>query len=453
MGLNPTLFESLWERLWMLPVLVFFFLIGLFLTCTIRFAPFFHLIRILRDFREQKKKTKRNGEIGFYQSMMTNIASAIGAGTITGIACGLMEGGIGSLFWMWVFSLIFMVIKYCEALLGSKYRVKNYQGEYVGGPMQYMEHGLKAKWAGALYACITVFAATCVINVVQAHSVVDAADLLLGVPPMITALFLAAILAIVLLHGVRRVATIVTVVLPIGMFLYVGVAVFVLCHFYAQIPELFSAIYKAAFSGQAASKGFFGATLFSALYTGIERNFICTEAGLGACSIASAATRTPSPVHQAVVISLGSICATTVLCTVTGLVIVLSGAMGECCSEGIPLDGMALVLKAFDMAVPGGRYIVTGISALFAFASVLSWAYYGERAFAYLSREKGIKGYRFLYAFLSIPAAFLSLDQVWQMAGIVSLCMLILNLFALYFLSPEIKEDTLIFLERKTSCS
>ena len=412
--------------------------IGIYLTIGLRFFTFRRVISAL-IILWQGRHSDKEGDITPFQALMTALSATIGTGNIAGVATAIALGGPGAIFWMWLTALFGMATKYAEAVLAVEYREIDDQGQHVGGPMYYIKNGLKGKWSwlATAFAFFGAFAAFGIGNMVQANSVADAVETLFQVPTMYTAIALTLLSAIVILGGISRIAEVAASLVPIMAISYISCALWVIVSHYQEVPQALSLIVQSAFTGTAAVGGFTGAAVWAAIRFGVARGIFSNEAGLGSAPIAHAAAKTNDPIQQGMIAMLGTFIDTLIVCTMTALVIILSGAW----SSGA--NGAALSTLAFEIGLPGiGSYVVVVGLVVFAFTTILGWSYYGERCAEYLFGTKVIWPYRLLWL-IAIPIGAMSkLTLVWLFADILNGLMAIPNLIALGLLSPVIFKMT-----------
>lgn len=381
------------------------------------------------------RRPEGEGDITPFQALMTALSATIGTGNIAGVATAIVLGGPGAVFWMWITALVGMATKYGEAVLAVRYREVDELGNYVGGPMYYIKNGLGRNWywLGFLFALFGMIAAFGIGNMVQANSVADALNANFSVPQWLTGITMAVLTAAVILGGIRRIAEVAGKLVPFMAIAYFAGAMIIIVVNIDAVPEALITIVSDAFTGTAATGGFAGAAVWAAIRFGVARGVFSNEAGLGSAPIAHAAAKTNDPVRQGTIGMLGTFIDTLVVCTLTALVIVLTGAWtsGE--------NGAALSTLAFDAGLPGfGSYVVTFGLVVFAFTTVLGWSYYGERCAEYLLGIRIILAYRLLWIGMIILGAIVKLDLVWLIADIMNGLMAIPNLIALALLSPVI---------------
>ncbi len=444
------LLEGIKTALWGPPLLALLMGVGLYLTFALGGVQFRYFFKAFRLIGAQDKESSA-GDISPFQSLMTSMASAVGTGSIVGVATALTAGGLGAVFWMWVMALISMAIKYSESLLAVKYRVVDKRGQMSGGPMYYIEKGLGWKWMASLFAGFASIAAIGTGNLVQVNSIADAVNNIYEISPWITGSVLTVLTGFVLFGGIKSIGKLAAWIVPLKALAYMAAGFIVLAMYYTEIPAAFVMIFKAAFTGQAAVGGFLGASAVMALQMGVARCAFCSEAGLGIASIASAAAKTSSSGRQALLSMTGTLISTAIICTITALVIAVTGVLGSQDASGQVLNGASLVIAAFSKAIAGGKYIVIVGLILFAYTTVISWAYYGEKCFEYLFGEKSVTFYRVLFVALIIPGSLFALDVVWCFADIMNALMVIPNMIALAILAGVIRKETKEFIESEES--
>ncbi len=395
------------------------------------------------------RKGRGEGEITPFNALMTSLSATIGTGNIAGVATAIALGGPGALFWMWCTALVGMATKYAEAVLAVRYREVDENGNHVGGPMYYIKNGLGSKWAwlGALFALFGALAGFGIGNTVQANSVAQALlkNENLGIDPAVTGGIMAVLAALVLIGGIRRIAEVAGKLVPLMAIAYLLAGAVIIILNISQIPAALGQIIQYAFTPVAATGGFAGAAVWAAIRFGVARGVFSNEAGLGSAPIAHASAATDSPVRQGTVAMLGTFIDTLIICSVTGLAIVVTGVWtsGE--------TGAALSSAAFEMALPGvGGLIVSVGLAVFAFTTILGWSVYSERCVEYLVGIKAIVPFRVLWIIM-IPVGALAqdyLDFVWLVADTLNALMAIPNLVALLMLSPVVFKLTRDYFER-----
>ena len=432
MNLITDLITRLNSLVWGPAMLVLILGTGLFLMVGLRLMP---IRRLGYGFRMlwQGRKGEGEGDISPFNALMTSLSATIGTGNIAGVATAIFLGGPGALFWMWCTALVGMATKYAEAVLAVQFRETDEKGNHIGGPMFYIRNGLKSHWAwlGTTFAIFGALAGFGIGNTVQANSVADALNAKIGIPHLVTGLCMAGLAALVLIGGIRRIAEVAGKLVPFMAITYVLAGLVVLALNADQIPTAIELILKHAFTPIAATGGFAGAAVWAAIRFGVARGIFSNEAGLGSAPIAHAAATTTSPVRQGSIAMLGTFIDTIIICTITGLVIIVSGAWtGE-------ENGAALTAAAFESSLPGvGGHIVTFGITLFAFTTLLGWSFYGEKCVEYLFGVRSITPFRTLWI-IAIPiGATAQLNFIWLLADTLNALMALPNLVALILLSP-----------------
>lgn len=407
---------------------------GLYLTVGLGLLPQHRLGYGLRLLVAPMDKTAA-GEIPPYQALMTALAATIGTGNIAGVATAIYLGGPGAVFWMWVTALVGMATKYAEAVLAVRFREQDDRGAYVGGPMYYIKNGLGRGWAwlGTLFALFAAIAAFGIGNTVQANSVADSLESSFGIPHAVSGLVMAALVFFVVIGGIKRIGEVAGRLVPfMGAVYALGALAIVLLHIDA-VPSVLAMIVTDAFTGTAAAGGFAGAGFLAALQFGVARGIFSNEAGLGSAPIAHAAAQTTDPVRQGVIAMLSPVFDTLIVCTLTALAILTTGAW----TSG--RTGAALSGLAFATGLPGpGNLVVTFGLTLFAFTTILGWSYYGERSAEYLLGTRIILPFRLVWVAAVFVGAIGNLGAIWLIADIMNALMALPNLVALLLLSPVV---------------
>lgn len=432
---------------WGAPLLILLMGIGLYLTIRLRGIQFTHLYYALKLVFGPQKDLGQKGDISHFESLMTALAATIGIGNIAGVATAIAVGGLGALFWMWVTALIGMAIKYAEAILAVKYRTVDKNGEMCGGPMYFIEKGLKWRWlafAFALFGAIGAFGGG---NMLQANSVADVMKSYFQVDPFWTGIVLALLTGLTLLGGIKSIGKVASFLVPFMAIMYIGGATIILAKFYDRVPEALWSIVSSAFTGQAAFGGFAGSTILLAIQVGVSRGLMTSEAGLGTASIAAAAAKTDLPGRQALVSMTGCFLATIIMCSATGLVLGVTDTFGRVGADGKLLTGATMTLTAFQSVFSWGGLVVTIGLILFAFTTLIGWSYYGEKCVEYLLGSRSVPYYRILFTLIVIPGAILELDIVWLVSDICNGLMAFPNLLGLCALSGVVIQETRSFLK------
>ncbi len=426
---------------WGVPLLALLTAVGLYLTIALRGIQFRYLFYSLR-LAFTRHDDKAEGDISQFQALMTALAGMIGIGSITGVATAISLGGLGSLFWMWVASLIGMATKYAEAILAVKYRTLDAKGEMCGGPMYYLERGLKSKKFAVFFAVVGAITALGTGNMVQANSIAGAVKESCHIDPMSIGIALSLLTGIALFGGIRSIGKVSSWLVPSMALFYIFGGLIVIFFRIDALPSAIQEIFRQAFSNQAAFGGFSGSTIMMAIQYGVSRSVFSTEAGLGSAPIAAAAAKTDVPGRQALISMSGVFITSMIVCSITGLAIAVSGLFGSIDIAGQPLNGSSMALRAFEHAFPYGGIVVTISLILFGYSTILGWAYYGEKCVEYIFGLRIVRWYRILFTFVLIPGAMLSLQTVWSFANIMNGFMAFPNLLALFGLSSIIVSET-----------
>ncbi len=437
--------SSIKDLVWSPPLLILLIGTGIYLTIILRGVQFRYLGYALKQ-AILPSKADSKGDISQFDALMTSLAGAIGTGTIVGVTTAIMVGGMGAMFWMWVTAFFSMATKYAESLLAVKYRTTDRRGEMCGGPMQYIEKGLGWKWMAILFALLGAIAAIGTGNLVQVNAIGDTINHVWFVDPWVTGLCLAVVTGFVIIGGVKSIGYVAGILVPIMALFYLVAGLIIIGLHIDKIPEAFTLIVESAFQGQAAIGGFVGSTVMMSIQMGVSRSIFSNEAGLGISSMAAAAARTDCPGRQAMITMTGALISTVIVCSITGLVLAVTEVQGALSATGKPLAGATMAIQAFSSTLPGGEYIVSIGLILFAFSTVIAWAYYGEKCFEYVLGEGSVIFYRILFTLIIIPGAALKLEVAWHLADIMNGLMAIPNLIALLGLSKVIVSETHSFL-------
>lgn len=434
------LFANLSALLWGWPMIILLLGTHLFLTIRLRFPQ----RQLLTAIRLSVKRDKHSaGDVSQFGALATALAATIGTGNIVGVATAVALGGPGAVLWCWLTGVFGIATKYGEALLAIKYRVKTPGGKMLGGPMYALERGLGWRWAGALFAIFTAVAAFGIGNTVQANAISTLVHQSFGLSPVATGVILCLLTAAVVLGGVRSIARVCTMFVPLMAILYVAGCLYILCVNHAYVWPALQLICESAFRPQAAGAGFAGGTVMLAARYGIARGLFSNESGLGSAPIVAAAAQTRNPVRQALVSSSGTFWDTVVICALTGLVIVSSVlAFPDIDYQ----DGAELTHAAFTKIPVIGAPLLTFGLITFAFSTILGWCYYGERAMEYLKGRKWMLAYRVLYILAVFAGSVANLAIVWNVADCMNALMAIPNLVSLLLLSGVIVRETREFL-------
>lgn len=436
--------DFVWGPYFLVPLLL---LTGLYLTLRLRGFQFRALWHSLYLAFVVRKEPGAEGDISHFQALMTALAATVGTGNIAGVATAIALGGPGALFWMWMTGLVGMATKYSEALLSVRYRITDERGEQAGGPMYYLTRaigGPVGRALGTLFALFAAIAAFGIGNMVQSNSVADALRHSFGVPMWVSGVVIATMTAAVILGGIRSIGRFTSFFVPLMILTYmVGSCVILLLRL-DRIPEALAAILTGAFQGTAAVGGFAGAAVTQAVRWGVARGIFSNESGLGSAGIAAAAAQTREPVRQAMVSMTQTFIDTIVVCSMTGLVILTTGAWDT------GLNGAPLSQEAFRRGLPGewGHMVVSLSLAMFAFSTILGWSYYGEKSVEYLFGVRAVGPYRVLFVLAAFFGTVRSLTFVWTLSDVMNGLMALPNLIGLLWLSGEIVRETRSYIAR-----
>lgn len=442
--------------LWGYPMIIL--LVGTHLYLTIRLK--FPQRKILTAIKLSVAKDKDgDGDVSQFGALATALAATIGTGNIIGVGTAIALGGPGAVFWCWITGVLGIATKYGEGLLAVKYRRVSEQGHMLGGPMYALEYGLKAKWAGVLFAIFTALAAFGIGSTVQANAITTLATDVMGVSPWASGVVITLLVALVVIGGIKSIAKVCTALVPVMAVLYVIGCIVILCVNYEYVWPAVRLICTAAFTPEAAGGGFVGSTILIAARFGIARGLFSNESGLGSAPIVAAAAKTKNPVRQALVSSSGTFWDTVIICAITGIVIVSSvlsyvdpkvaddGVLGTMFGELLEtqaanIDGGMLTRMAFNkIPVIGAPLLMFGLFT-FAFSTILGWSLYSARAVEYVFGYKGVKVWMWLFIVAVFAGSVISLNTVWTFADIFNALMAIPNLLALLLLSNVLVKDT-----------
>lgn len=431
------LLKALDAFVWGPPLLILLVGTGIYLTIRLGLLQ---VARLPKAFQLIFTKDKGHGDVSSFAALCTALAATVGTGNIIGVATAIKVGGPGALFWMWMAAFFGMATKYAEGLLAIKYRTKDANGAVAGGPMHYILLGMGEKWrplaiffalAGVLVALLGIGTFT------QVNSITESIQNTAQVDPAITALVLSVFVAIAVFGGLKSISKVSTAVVPFMAIVYILGTLIVIFFNIEKITATLTLIFTSAFSPVAAVGGFAGATIRTAIQNGVARGVFSNESGLGSAPIAAAAAKTNEPVEQGLISMTGTFIDTLIICTLTGLTILVTGVWSG------DLNGVALTQSAFSTIFSNfGPALLTIFLVLFAFTTILGWNYYGERCFEFLFGVRFIWLYRVIFVLMVLLGGFIELDMVWIIADIVNALMALPNLIALLVLSPVVVAET-----------
>ncbi len=446
MGTINVILDILYSWVWGWPLMVLICGIGIYLTILLKGLQFRYLPYALKLAFGHNRNKEGEGDISHFQSLMTALAATIGIGNIAGVATAITVGGMGALFWMCVTALIGMATKYAEAILAVKYRIIDEKGEMCGGPMYFIERGLGWKWLAFCFALFGAIASFGGGNMLQANSIADVMSSVLHINPWWTGAVIAVLTGLTLLGGIQSIGRVAGFLVPFMALVYIGGSLLILFQRMEYIPEAVDAIFRNAFTGQAAFGGFAGAGIALAIQVGVSRGLMTSEAGLGTASIAAAAAKTDVPGRQALVSMTGCFLATVVMCSVTALVLGVTHVFGMTDPNGKLITGASLTVAAFESVYSWGGAIVTIGIVLFGFTTIIGYAYYGEKCVEYLFGYKSVPYYRIVFTLMALLGAVLELEVVWKIADIFNGLMAFPNLIGLLALSGVVVDETRQFM-------
>jgi len=436
------------DFVWGAPLIILLLGTGIYLTILLKGLQFRTLFSSLYlALIKRKEYGAHPGDISHFQALMTALAATVGTGNIAGVASAIAIGGPGAMFWMWLTGLFGMATKYSEAVLAVKYREVDALGTMSGGPMYYIEKGLKNNWLAMIFAIFAACAAFGTGNMIQSNSVVEAMKATFNIDHWITGIALFILTFLVIMGGIKSIARAASAIVPVMILFYIIAGTIILIIYRSNIIQAFELIFVHAFTPVAAIGGFAGASVKMAMQMGVSRGLLSNESGLGSSPIAAAAAKTDEPVRQALVSMTQTFIDTIIVCTFTGLVILVTGAWES------GKTAAALTEHAFSLGLPGtwGGIVVSLSLIFFAYSTILGWAYYGEKSVEYIAGEKAIKPYRLLWVIVVFIGAIGKLEIVWTVTDIMNGLMAFPNLIALLGLSLVIKNETNLFFRKHNS--
>lgn len=449
---------------WGIPLIALILLSGLFLTVRLKGVQFRKLPHAFKKMFANEK-SGQHGEVTSFAALCTALSATIGTGNIVGVATAVVAGGPGALFWMWLAALVGMATKYSECLLSVKYRQVTEDGHIIGGPFYYIEKGMgsKFKWLAKIFAVFGVCVGLMGIGTfTQVNGIASAVNnffdannswtvSIFGIDyswtVVIAAIVVAFFVALVIIGGIKRISSVAQVIVPFMAITYVILAVLIIGFNITKVPGAFATIVKSAFGVRAAAGGALGAMMV-AMQNGIARGIFSNEAGLGSAPIAAAAAHTDEPAKQGLISMLGTFIDTIIICTMTGLAIVITGAWD------MGLQGVAVTTKAFQIGLPFPGEVASFLLMIclifFAFTTILGWDYYSEKCLEYLTggRMGIVKAYRWVYIACVFFGPFMTISAVWTIADIFNGLMAIPNLIALLALNGVVVMETKKYLDK-----
>ena len=434
-----------------MPVILLVAGTGLYLTILLRGLQFRRLFHALKLALFQRDEPDAAGDITHFQALMTALGTTVGTANIVGVATALTAGGPGALFWMWVAGFVGMATKYSEAVLGVRFRETDSRGEKSGGPMYYLENGIRwgrlGRGLAVTFALFASMAAFGIGNGVQSQAIAEAVSNVTGFPLFGVGVVTAALAGVVIFGGIKSIGRFAGVVIPVMLVAYVGVAMWIVFQNADAVPAAFGAVFEGAFSSRAAGGGIAGYTIGQALRSGLAQGVLSSESGFGTGGIPAAAARTHEPVRQAMISMTQTFIDTIVVCTLTGLVLLTTGAWMS------GADGASVAQLAFSSSLPGnsGSWFLAISLSCFAFSTILGWAYYGERNLQYLAGPRVVVPYRLAFVLVIAAASTAQLDAVWMASELMNIMMAFPNLIGLALLSGIVVRETRTYFNRPTN--
>lgn len=450
------------DFIWGPAMLSVFLLIGVMFTLRtnifqLKYAKLWLNSTIVACFNKKSvRKTTDKNSISQLQSLCTALAGTMGTGNIAGVATAIVSGGPGAIFWMWISAFLGMMTNYAEKALGIKYRYKNRQGNWIGGAMIYIERGLGLKWLAVLFSLFCAMASFGIGNMTQINSISSSLYATFNVPKLLTGLCTALIVGLVIMGGIKRIASVTEKFVPAMSVVYLFFGLIVIFTNIDLVPNAFRLIFGEAFNFKAANGGFLGYGISVAMQKGISRGVFSNEAGLGSSVMAHSASDVKEPAVQGMWGIFEVFADTLVVCTITALIILTSDIydmntyLANAAAKIPNLDGAPLTSKCFGAVIPFGEQFVSVAIMFFAFSTLISWSYYGERAVEYLFGIKAIKPYKLIFICVIVLGSTASLNLVWEISDTLNGFMAVPNLLALVLLSREVIDITNDYLRRNT---
>lgn len=421
---------------------------GLFFTFYLKFLQITKIKHALQIVGGIFSNRRTKGDVSSFKALTTALSATVGTGNIVGVALAIHWGGPGAVFWIWVVGFLGMILKMAECTLAQKYRIINSDGTISGGPMYYIKDGLKnklgkfAKYLAVIFALAAILCSFGTGNMAQSNSMADALNSTYGIPKLVSAIIITSLVLLIIVGGLKRIAEVTSKLVPFMAAAYFIASIIVLIVFYKSIPSAFELILKSAFTGTAATGGFAGSTFIMTMLWGVRRGLFSNEAGQGSAPIAHAAAKTEYPVQEGLVALLEPLVDTIIICSLTALVIIVTGAWTAHDTQGVNMTilGFESGLNQINIGWLSKHVVTIGL-LLFAFSTVISWSYYGNRAVQFLWGNKAIKPYYFVYGFFVFLGSIWGLELVWSFVDMVITFMTIPNLIALILLAPVVKKE------------
>ncbi|GAA2544439.1 AGCS family alanine or glycine:cation symporter [Neomicrococcus aestuarii] len=438
-----------WGPFFLIPLLLG---TGIYLTIRLGGIQFIRLWAGLDLGILRRKDKGSEGDISQFQALTTALAATVGTGNIVGVATAIGIGGPGALFWMWVTGVLGMASKYTEAYLGVRYRTTDEAGEKSGGPQVYLQRGIKGpvgKILGLAFAIFAVLACFGIGNMTQGNSIAVNLEHSFSIPTWITGVVLAGATLIVLVGGIKSIGKVTAGFVPIMIIFYVLGALYILIANIGAVPAAFAQIFSEAFTGTSAVGGFAGSAIIIAVQYGVARGIFSNESGMGSAAIAAAAAQTTHPVRQGLVSMTQTFIDTIIVVSCTGLVIITTGVWSQVDESGKQISAAIMTGEAFTHGLPGtwGHWIVTIGLVMFAYSTILGWAYYGERNVERLFGRGAVMPFRVLFSLVVFVGCTVQLGVVWNFSDVMNGLMAFPNLIGLLIMSGMVARETRHYLK------
>jgi len=425
---------------WGPPMMIALVGTGIFLTIRLGFPQFRHtsyaLKLIFKGALKKDSSAKEEGEITPFQALTSTLAATVGNGNIAGVATAVAAGGPGALVWMWLTALVGMATKMAEATMGVKYRIKDKDGAFAGGSMYFISKGLGQGWLGWLFAFFGAIAAFGIGDAVQTNSMALVGNSVFNIPLWLTGAVLTFLVWIVVVGGIKRIGEVTEKLVPTMAIFYIVGALVIIISKINMLPWALGEIFKSAFSGRAAIGGFAGATVAQAMRFGVARGIFSNEAGLGSASMAHAVAKTPHPARQGTIAMVGVMIDTLIICTMTGIVIVMTGSL----ETGFTSTQLTAHAFASVLGGVGGPIVAIG-SLLFGYSTIITWCYYGQQCARYIAGPSVVKPYAWLFVIVAFLGSIAKVPLIWLLTDMLNGAMAIPNLIGLLFLSGVMAQE------------
>ena len=425
---------------WGPPMMIILVGTGIFLTIRLGFPQFKHtgyaLKLIFKGALKKDSSAKEEGEITPFQALTSTLAATVGNGNIAGVATAVAAGGPGALVWMWLTALVGMATKMAEATMGVKYRIKDKDGAFAGGSMYFISKGLGQGWLGWLFAFFGAIAAFGIGDAVQTNSMALVGNSVFNIPLWLTGAVLTFLVWIVVVGGIKRIGEVTEKLVPTMAIFYIVGALVIIISKINMLPWALGEIFKSAFSGRAAIGGFAGATVAQAMRFGVARGIFSNEAGLGSASMAHAVAKTPHPARQGTIAMVGVMIDTLIICTMTGIVIVMTGSL----ETGFTSTQLTAHAFASVLGGVGGPIVAIG-SLLFGYSTIITWCYYGQQCARYIAGPSVVKPYAWLFVIVAFLGSVAKVPLIWLLTDMLNGAMAIPNLIGLLFLSGVMAQE------------